>query len=170
MRHRDTERDREMAFAATLSTRRCVPLSTSRTHGPLPCPPKYVEMKPSRGGCALPALFLTAALPAKESSGVLTPIASGSGSDGSISRREAVLQVLSGAGRSLVGTGLACSAATLVEDFPSASASASAAVNDVAAESKPRPQFYDLDGSGGVKALDIREGTGATPQMGDKVR
>lgn len=32
-----------------------------------------------------------------------------------------------------------------------------------------RPQFYELEGSGGVKALDIREGSGRTPQPRDKV-
>lgn len=32
-----------------------------------------------------------------------------------------------------------------------------------------RPTFYELQGSDGVKALDIRAGTGKTPQLGDKV-
>lgn len=32
-----------------------------------------------------------------------------------------------------------------------------------------RPQFSELEGSGGLKALDIREGSGRVPQPGDKV-
>ena len=49
----------------------------------------------------------------------------------------------------------------------------SAAGDGIAAEqTQPqasRPKFYELDGSGGVKALDIREGSGGLPVTGDRV-
>ncbi|KAH7428105.1 hypothetical protein KP509_10G076000 [Ceratopteris richardii] len=35
--------------------------------------------------------------------------------------------------------------------------------------SAERPQFRELEGSGGLKAIDIREGSGRVPQAGDKV-
>lgn len=36
-------------------------------------------------------------------------------------------------------------------------------------DEEPRPKFYELENSSGVKALDIRQGTGASPGDGDKV-
>ena len=36
-------------------------------------------------------------------------------------------------------------------------------------ESEARARFYQLEGSSGVKALDIRQGTGVSPEDGDKV-
>eukprot|EP01018_Ginkgo_biloba_P009130 Gb_37179 [translate_table: standard] len=41
--------------------------------------------------------------------------------------------------------------------------------NEASAEAI-RPEFYELEASGGVKALDIRVGDGPTPQNGDKIK
>ncbi|CAM6086961.1 unnamed protein product [Calypogeia fissa] len=153
-----------MAFEALLSAPCWVPNLLSRRNGPISLSPPKLESKHTRTGrnfsTSLP--FLSSVL-AKESSGELPPSSSGSSMDVPIiSRREAVLQVVSGAGRGLVATtGLAFCVSAFVQDSPAAAATA--------AETKPRPKFFDLDGSGGVKALDIREGSGATPHVGDKV-
>ncbi|KAL2645405.1 hypothetical protein R1flu_012992 [Riccia fluitans] len=67
-----------------------------------------------------------------------------------VSRREAIIQQVSTLG--FLASGVAASAVELQQS-----------------EVTARPKFYELDGSGGVKALDIREGDGASPQVGDKV-
>jgi hypothetical protein len=45
---------------------------------------------------------------------------------------------------------------------------AGAGIGECAA-GEARAEFYELDGSGGVKALDVRQGTGASPRDGDRV-
>ncbi|KAL3698794.1 hypothetical protein R1sor_012870 [Riccia sorocarpa] len=50
-----------------------------------------------------------------------------------------------------------------------ASGGVASAEQSEATRREGRPKFYELEGSGGVKALDIREGDGASPLEGEKV-